>query len=442
MKKACPNAIVFVFALVALFFFLTAVRAETSGALAPAGDGGNDSADWKNHSGAACAGADCSSAVNESACDNDSSYIKSDLDGANQTFALDESGIENGSTITQIDITVCAARGQGGAKIETRYCHNGSCLNSGDQINLNNSYAQTTQSFAGLTIVKDAATDLEIGVANAKNKTAKVSWISAVITYSPPANDSAAAQAAPEGGGRGYTGVILSGQAYPGSTVEVLKKNLNEHFFTSTDSGNPTVAEDGKFRVFFPDVQRDLWIFGLRFTDREGRQTAVLPFNFNLLTGIGQIVEDILAPPTVGFEPVVRRGSELSIAGAAAPRSAVEFFLDDLMLGQARADEAGQYRFSTTTAAIGLGNHQLKAWQIDGSGRVSLFSSARILRISSLTITTADFNRDDKINLTDWSIFLFRWGAGDRAVRQQADVDGNGQVDLTDFSIFLRAIKI
>jgi len=442
MKRERFVTALFVFGIIASFFLLSVVLAETSGALVPTADGGNDSNDWENSGGADCVSADCSAEVDESVCDNGASYIESEDEDANQTFDIDESSIANGSTITRIDITVCAARGEGGAKIQTRYCFNGACSNSGDNINLGASYLQTTQSFTGLSIAKDALADLEIGVANKKNRTARMSQVSTVITYNPPAGGESGGTAPPSSGGRGYTRVVFSGQAYPGSTIEVLKKNLNEHFFTNTDTGNPTISEDGAFRVFFSDVQWDLWIFGLRVTDREGRQTAVLPFDVNLLTGIGQTADDIFVPPTVGFEQVITNGDWLPIAGYAAPRSVVEFFIDNLTIGQARADEAGRYSFSTTTEAIAAGNHYLKARQIDASGRASLFSPARTVRISSLKITAADFNRDDEINITDWSIFLFRWGSSDTAVKTQADVDGNGTVDIADFSIFLRAMKV
>jgi len=45
----------------------------------------------------------------------------------------------------------------------------------------------------------------------------------------------------------------------------------------------------------------------------------------------------------------------------------------------------------------------------------------------------ADLNHDTRVNLTDFSILLFHWGADDVC----ADQNQNGTVDLIDFSIMM-----
>ncbi|MBI4022316.1 MAG: hypothetical protein HY372_03075, partial [Candidatus Andersenbacteria bacterium] len=86
-------------------------------------------------------------------------------------------------TITQIDITVCNRRVDPGAKLQTRRCLDGTCTDSGTNINPGASYASDTQSYTGLSITKTASTDLEIGVKNTSDKGVRVSQLSAAITY-------------------------------------------------------------------------------------------------------------------------------------------------------------------------------------------------------------------------------------------------------------------
>ena len=61
---------------------------------------------------------------------------------------------------------------------------------------------------------------------------------------------------------------------------------------------------------------------------------------------------------------------------------------------------------------------------------------------SSSGIAKADFNGDNAVTITDWSIFLFRWNAEDPSLKPKIDLDGNGKIDIADFSIFLKAMKI
>jgi hypothetical protein len=51
--------------------------------------------------------------------------------------------------------------------------------------------------------------------------------------------------------------------------------------------------------------------------------------------------------------------------------------------------------------------------------------------------TTADLNRDGKVNLTDFSILLFWWNTDGGTSDPSADINGDKKVNLTDFSILL-----
>ena len=92
-----------------LFIGVFVVFADITSTLRPTADGGNDSASWDNTGGTACNATNCYTEVDESSggsctnSDGDTSYISTGTNGANQTFDIDESGVPDDATITQID---------------------------------------------------------------------------------------------------------------------------------------------------------------------------------------------------------------------------------------------------------------------------------------------------------------------------------------------------
>jgi hypothetical protein len=57
-----------------------------------------------------------------------------------------------------------------------------------------------------------------------------------------------------------------------------------------------------------------------------------------------------------------------------------------------------------------------------------------------LVTLPADFNLDNKVNLTDFGILQANFGAG--TTRAQGDADGDGDVDLSDFGILQSSMGI
>src|SRR3990167_11456676 len=97
-----------------LFLFgLQTAYADTTSVLRPNADGGDDSTSWLNRGGTACNSADCYLEVDESAgssctdSDGDTSFISGQEVDISQTFDINESSIPNGSTISNISISVC-----------------------------------------------------------------------------------------------------------------------------------------------------------------------------------------------------------------------------------------------------------------------------------------------------------------------------------------------
>ena len=183
-----------IFTLILLFLMLgNVVYADTTAVLRPIADGGNDSADWRNTVGAACNTVNCSIEVIEASgasctnSDGDTTFVSSSVNGANQTFNLDGSGIPNSATVTGVSVTACYKWQGGGATaptFETRVCIDNNCSNSGTTITGSASYTESTQSHT-VNFRKTSTSDVEIGMAKTNDKLIRVSQISAVITYTP-----------------------------------------------------------------------------------------------------------------------------------------------------------------------------------------------------------------------------------------------------------------
>lgn len=165
------------------------ILAETTGTLGPASDGSQDSASWIDSGGTACNSTGCYLEVDETSgsdctsSDGDGSYIRSNSNGSQQTFDVDESGIPNGSLITQISVTFCGRREQPGAGIKPMICLDGNCTVASGVSNVGAAYAEFTEDFT-VNYTKIAGSDIEIGVQNNANRGLRVSQVySTGVTY-------------------------------------------------------------------------------------------------------------------------------------------------------------------------------------------------------------------------------------------------------------------
>ncbi len=477
-KKGLVFATAFLLA-VFLFFSPEILLADTTAVLRPISDGTNDSASWTNAAGTACDAADCSLEVKESSgtfctnSDGNASFVASNTNGAQQTFNLDISSIPANSTITQISITGCARKqsaAQADNTFQTRRCVNASCVSSGTNITAGGTYAESTQSHTGLSISKAAATTIEIGaeVTGSVTNNVRLSQISAVITYTPPPPPSPTPTPSPTpaptpsptptpsaGSNVAPTSVIISGQAYPGGKIEFLRKSIQDEIYRSIPEATSTVFLDGTFRIQLSALLQGEYLFALRAEDKDGRKTGVIAFNTDLASSDHLEAKDIFVPPTIDFsKSIIALGHDVNLKGYAAPERKIEIEIDGILKGETRSDKNGFWAYATSTAPFRIGDHYARARQIDVGGRsgseepsgskrkASQFSVSRTFRISLLAFPKADFNSDDKITVSDWSIFLYRWGSENKDLKAKIDMNEDGKIDISDFSIFLKAMQI
>ncbi len=244
------------------------------------------------------------------------------------------------------------------------------------------------------------------------------------------------------GGGLQIT-ATFSGQAYPGSTIELLRKSVKDELYTILPDTSISIKEDGTFEISQTGLIREDYLFALRVKDKDNRKTTIF-FNADLIYQSNFTVKNIFIPPTVELKnTILSRTDDLQLFGYAAANNTLEIEVDGIIQKEtARSDETGYYMFNTSIGPLSTGTHYVKIRQIDKDGKKSDFSPEKIFKKSLLFASRADFNNDGKVNITDWSIFLFRWGSPDQELRSTLDLDGNGKVDIFDLSIFLKAIAI
>jgi len=145
----------------------------------------------------------------------------------------------------------------------------------------------------------------------------------------------------------------------------------------------------------------------------------------------------------VSFEnTVVTKNQDIKIRGYAAPNNKIEVKINDVIKGKTQSDGTGFWTLAISALELDFGEYYLRVRQTDESGRESDFSFPKAFKVSPLETSRADFNNDNKVNITDWSIFLYRWGSEDESIKSKIDMNGDGNINIKDFSIFLKMMKI
>ncbi|MBI5731949.1 MAG: IPT/TIG domain-containing protein [Candidatus Magasanikbacteria bacterium] len=237
------------------------------------------------------------------------------------------------------------------------------------------------------------------------------------------------------------TVINFFGRAYPGAVITLLSKTGSQE--TPVQQAKITSA-DGFFSMKIEGVFSGYYSYGLKVVDKDGRVAPVRFYDMDI--NIYSVNEkEIFIPPTFGLaKQTVFTGDEAVLLGYATPKNEVMVEVDGKSLENfAMADNSGFYRLAINTQNLSLGSHTVRVRQSDTYlGRMSDWSISSSFIISTSAKIKADFNNDGKVNIIDWSIFLFRWGSRDQKLRATVDLDGNGKINVIDLSIFLKTIQL
>ena len=232
--------------------------------------------------------------------------------------------------------------------------------------------------------------------------------------------------------------IVFSGRAYPGSSIEVLTRSALDELINVPLEIN-SVNDDGTFVAQTLGLLGGAYFVGLQITDKNENKTDLISFNVNLLEG-NLIVGDIVIPPTMHIETQeVKIGEDVHISGYGIPETTLELSIDNEITEMYELESDGSYNVVYNIADLSAGTHYVRARILDSINDIhSAFSSPRAFKISTLSFPKADLNKDDKVNITDWSIFLSKWGSDED--RSSIDFNEDGKINIIDLSIFLRAI--
>jgi hypothetical protein len=245
----------------------------------------------------------------------------------------------------------------------------------------------------------------------------------------------------PEGGGGVRPSTIrFSGRAYPGSSIEVLTMSALD-VLINVPLESSSVDSDGVFFAQTLGLISGSYFVGLQITDKDGNKTDFISFDVDLLSEY-LIVGDMIIPPTMLIETQeVKIGEDVHMSGYGIPETTLELNIDDELVQVYELKDDGSYNIAYNVSSLSVGTHYVRVREHDlVNDEYSAFSSSRAFKITALLFPEADLNKDDKVNITDWSIFLSKWGSEEE--KSSIDFNGDGKVNIIDLSIFLRAITI
>lgn len=231
--------------------------------------------------------------------------------------------------------------------------------------------------------------------------------------------------------------VIISGYAYPGSTVGIL---VDGNFFETTKANST-----GSYSVTLDEIARGVYTFGVYAYGPDGTRSSTFSTSFTVTGARTSVLSNVNVAPSVLVEPdPVDPGQVLTASGYALPNATVSIEngrLRSTIVKKISVTSNSNGFWSTTidTSNFSVDTYQIKAKSSQSGGVETGWSEYTYYGVGEEAETplNADLNRDGKINLIDFSILLFWWATDGGDSDPPADINRDGTASLTDFSIML-----
>ncbi|MBP9836306.1 MAG: hypothetical protein KBC78_00535 [Candidatus Pacebacteria bacterium] len=233
--------------------------------------------------------------------------------------------------------------------------------------------------------------------------------------------------------------VVITGYAFPNSEVVSL--------VDGKESEKSRAGNDGEYSITIDEIARGAYTFGVYAVDANKNKSSTFSTSFTVAGARTSALSNINISPTVTVSPdPVNPGQTLTASGYAIPNSEVtienlkENSAASLKNFSASADGGGVWSTTISTAGFSNGTYKIRAKSKQTTGFIATnFSNYLLYGVGEKATkpTTADLNRDGKVNLTDFSILLFWWNTDGGTSDPSADINGDKKVNLTDFSILL-----
>ncbi len=233
----------------------------------------------------------------------------------------------------------------------------------------------------------------------------------------------------------GDTLINIVGKGYPSRTINFLLDNES--------IGSVRSDSTGRFE-FSAEASPGTASLGIWATDINNVRSITLNNTFDVTQGAITNINGIILPPTISVPSQnINPGAIVSVSGQSTPNSTVELHVDaSKTIEKTTSGVDGKWNIQLNTSKLSVAEHILRAKTIVGTPPLtsqSGFSSSLQLfvGVDGKVTRPSDLNRDNSINLTDFSILIFWWGTNGGDSDPPADINGNGKVSLEDFSILL-----
>lgn len=231
--------------------------------------------------------------------------------------------------------------------------------------------------------------------------------------------------------------VIISGYAYPNSTVGIL---VDGNFFDTTRANS-----SGQYSITLDEIARGVYTFGVYAVDPKDVRSSTFSTSFTVTGARTSALSNVNVSPSILVSPdPVDPGQTLTVSGYTLPNASITIQNGKINTNSSKtfsaiSDSSGRWTTTLDTSGFSVSTYQIraKAEQVGGhSTHYSEYTFYGVGQTADVPIN-ADLNRDGKVNLIDFSILLFWWNSNGGDSDPPADINRDGTVSLTDFSILL-----
>ena len=248
------------------------------------------------------------------------------------------------------------------------------------------------------------------------------------------------------GGGGGVSNsskaqVVLSGRAYPMSTITVLK---------DAQIVAKTIADEGaEFQINISGLSSGAYVFSLFGEDSQGFRSPLFTFPVSVTRGVLIKIDNIFIAPTLAVsKSQVKKGDPITMFGQSTPAAEVtlEVNSEQQIFVKTITDTSGVYLHNFDSTVLEYGQHQVQS----RAALLTAISSQSIevpfaVGDKNILLDTpvpcpakADLNSDCSVSLVDFSIAAFWYNrilSETFMLREKEKLNGDGKVNIIDFSI-------
>ncbi len=228
-------------------------------------------------------------------------------------------------------------------------------------------------------------------------------------------------------------GTSFKGQAYPNAQVFLLKNGVLVE--------NVVADSEGAFNIILEEAYQSTILYTLYSQDLLGNKSLLINYPLAVYSGFITEVSKIRFAPTISVDKnEVLENEYIGFYGYGTPNQELELFIENNEKKEIyllSTDTSGVFRITIPLNGYNLGSYKSYI-KYSNDSRISKIINFNLVNkknnnVKSNTGLPGDCNKDNKINLIDFSIMAF-WYKKDNPPAC-VDTNNDNKVDLIDFSI-------